>query len=139
MEHQSIKKFSPLTSEWNVEEKSEICDITLMKFKEQVRVNAYKLIEDTLNLRSLGILTRHQYDGSKSSVLNKKETMLAGKKQGTFKEGFHRWIFDDQEETVWQSATMKLIPFAIEVLAPSYADVWTPILSFRPHQRKMLS
>ena len=92
-------KFSPLTSEWNVEGKSRDRgnDIAEMKFGTS-RVNAYKLIEDALNLRDTKVFDQIiNPDGSKSSVLNKKETMLAGQKQELLKEEFRNWIFEDQE------------------------------------------
>ena len=62
------------------------------------RVNAYKLIEDALNLKETNVFDQIvNPDGSKTSVLNKKETMLAGQKQELLKEEFKNWIFNDQE------------------------------------------
>ena len=92
-------KFSNLTSEWNVEGKSRDRgnDLAEMTFGTS-RVNAYKLIEDALNLKETKVFDQIiNPDGSKTSVLNKKETMLAGQKQELLKEEFKNWIFNDQE------------------------------------------
>ena len=92
-------KFSHLTSEWNVEGKSKDRgnDLAEMTYGTS-RVSAYKLIEDALNLKETKVFDQIvNPDGSKVSVLNKKETMLAGQKQELLKEEFKRWIFNDQE------------------------------------------
>lgn len=92
-------KFSNLTSEWNVEGKSRDRgnDLAEMTYGTS-RVNAYKLIEDALNLKETKVFDQIvNHDGSKTSVLNKKETLLAGQKQELLKEEFKNWIFNDQE------------------------------------------
>ncbi|HAP4096532.1 TPA: DEAD/DEAH box helicase family protein [Enterococcus faecalis] len=92
-------KFSNLTSEWNVEGKSRDRgnDLAEMTFGTS-RVNAYKLIEDALNLKETKVFDQIvNPDGSKTSVLNKNETLLAGQKQELLKEEFKNWIFNDQE------------------------------------------
>ena len=92
-------KFSHLTSEWNVEGKGKDRgnDLAEMTYGTS-RVSAYKLIEDALNLKETKVFDQVvNPDGSKVSVLNKKETMLAGQKQELLKEEFKRWIFNDQE------------------------------------------
>ncbi|MFP9226192.1 DEAD/DEAH box helicase family protein [Streptococcus equi subsp. zooepidemicus] len=92
-------KFSNLTSEWNIEGKSRDRgnDLAEMTYGTS-RVNAYKLIEDALNLKETKVFDQIvNPDGSKTSVLNKKETMLAGQKQELLKEEFKNWIFNDQE------------------------------------------
>ena len=92
-------KFSNLTSEWNVEGKSRDRgnDLAEMTYGTS-RVNAYKLIEDALNLKETKVFDQIvNLDGSKTSVLNKKETLLAGQKQELIKEEFKNWIFNDQE------------------------------------------
>ncbi|HEP1275490.1 TPA: DEAD/DEAH box helicase family protein [Streptococcus pyogenes] len=92
-------KFSNLTSEWNVEGKSRDRgnDLAEMTYGTS-RVNAYKLIEDALNLKETKVFDQLvNPDGSKTSVLNKKETLLAGQKQELLKEEFKNWIFNDQE------------------------------------------
>lgn len=92
-------KFSHLTSEWNVEGKSKDRgnDLAEMTYGTS-RVSAYKLIEDALNLKETKVFDQIlNPDGSKTSVLNKKETMLAGQKQELIKEEFKNWIFSDQD------------------------------------------
>lgn len=92
-------KFSHLTSEWNVEGKSKDRgnDLAEMTYGTS-RVSAYKLIEDALNLKETKVFDQVlNPDGSKTSVLNKKETMLAGQKQELIKEEFKNWIFNDQD------------------------------------------
>jgi len=92
-------KFSGLTSEWNIEGKSQDRgnDLAEMTYGTS-RVSAYKLIEDALNLKETKVFDQiENTDGSKTSVLNKKETMLAGQKQELLKEEFQNWIFSDQE------------------------------------------
>lgn len=92
-------KFSHLTSEWNVEGKSKDRgnDLAEMTYGTS-RVSAYKLIEDALNLKETKVFDQIiNDDGTKTSVLNKKETMLANQKQELIKEEFKNWIFSDQE------------------------------------------
>lgn len=92
-------KFSNLTSEWNIEGKSRDKgnDLAEMTYGTS-RVSAYKLIEDALNLKETKVFDQIvNLDGSKTSVLNKKETLLAGQKQELLKEEFKNWIFNDQE------------------------------------------
>lgn len=90
-------KFSPLTSEWNIEGKSvdKFNDLANMTYGTS-RVNAYKLIENSLNLKDTRVFDRVTDDeGRTTSVLNKKETMLANQKQELIKEKFKDWIFEE--------------------------------------------
>lgn len=92
-------RFSPLTAEWNVEGKSrdKFNDNAEMTYGTS-RVSAYKLIEDALNLREPKVFDQIlNPDGTKQSVLNKKETLLAIQKQELIKEAFKTWIFEDPE------------------------------------------
>lgn len=92
-------KYSDFTGEYRVEGKSSDRDNDLASFTYGTnRVNAYKLIEDTLNLRDTKVFDQvEDSDGKKKSVLNQKETMLARSKQEMIKEEFKSWIFDDVE------------------------------------------
>jgi len=92
-------KYSDFTGEYRVEGKSSDRDNDLASFTYGTnRVNAYKLIEDTLNLRDTKVFDQvEDSDGKKKSVLNQKETMLARSKQEMIKEEFKTWIFDDVE------------------------------------------
>lgn len=90
-------KYTSFTGEYRVEGKSvdKYNDLANMTYGTS-RVNAYKLIEDTLNLRDTKVFdTLTDAEGKKSSVLNEKETMLARSKQEIIKEEFKNWIFDD--------------------------------------------
>ena len=90
-------KFSPMTSEWNIEGKSadRFNDLVNMTYGTS-RVNAYKLIENSLNLKDTKVFDRVTDDeGRTTSILNKKETMLASQKQELIKEKFKDWIFED--------------------------------------------
>lgn len=89
-------RYSPFTSEWNIEGKSvdRNNDLANLTYGTS-RVSAYKLIEDCLNLRDTKVWDQVvNEDGSKTSVLNKKETMLANQKQELIKEEFKNFIFE---------------------------------------------
>ena len=92
-------KYSDFTGEFRVEGKSSDRDNDLAIYTYGTnRVNAYKLIEDILNLRDTKVFDQiEDGDGKKKSVLNQKETMLARSKQEIIKEEFKNWIFDDVE------------------------------------------
>ena len=92
-------KFSEQTSEWNIEGKSKDYgnDLANMTYGTS-RVNASKLIEDALNLKETKVFDQIENpDGTKKSVLNKKETLLAGQKQELLKEEFKNFIFEEPE------------------------------------------
>ncbi|WP_207645695.1 phage NrS-1 polymerase family protein [Peptostreptococcus sp. D1] len=90
-------KYTNFTGEYRVEGKSIDKGNDLANFTYGTsKVNAYKLIEDTLNLRDTNVYDQIiDENGKKSSVLNQKETMLARSKQEIIKEEFKNWIFDD--------------------------------------------
>lgn len=90
-------KYTNFTGEYRVEGKSIDKGNDLANFTYGTsRASAYKLIEDTLNLRDTNVYDQIvDENGKKSSVLNKEETMLARSKQEIIKEEFKNWIFDD--------------------------------------------
>ena len=90
-------KYTNFTGEYRVEGKNIDKGNDLANFTYGTsRVSAYKLIEDTLNLRDTNVYDQIvDENGKKSSVLNQKETMLARSKQEIIKEEFKNWIFDD--------------------------------------------
>lgn len=92
-------KYTNFTGEYRVEGKSIDKGNDLANFTYGTsRVSAYKLIEDTLNLRDTNVYDQIvDGNGKKSSVLNKEETMLARSKQEIIKEEFKNWIFEDVE------------------------------------------
>ena len=92
-------KYSSFTGEYKVVGKSmdKSNDLANLTYGT-LRVNAYKLIEDTLNLRDTKVFDTVTDDkGNKTSILNQKETMLARSKQEVIKEEFKNWIFEDRE------------------------------------------
>ena len=90
-------KYMDFTGEYRVEGKSTDKNNDLANFTYGTsRVSAYKLIEDSLNLRDTKVYDQIiDSDGRKTSVLNQKETMLARSKQEIIKEEFKNWIFED--------------------------------------------
>lgn len=91
-------KFSEYTSEWNISGKSyDRGNIKAYNTYGTERVNAYKIIEDTLNLRNVKIYDNIEKDGVKSRVLNKKETAIAQMKQELIKNEFEQWIWKEPE------------------------------------------
>ena len=92
-------KYTNFTGEYKVEGKSIDKGNDLANFTYGTnRASAYKLIEDTLNLRDTNIYDQIvDENGKKNSVLNQKETMLARSKQELIKEEFKNWIFEDVE------------------------------------------
>lgn len=91
-------QFSSATGRWNVKGKNADTGNTVTNMAYgTVRANAYRILEDSLNLRDTRIYDVHVEDGKETRVLNKKETMLAGQKQEAVKEAFKDWVFKDQE------------------------------------------
>ena len=91
--------FSPFTSEWNIEKKSfDPTNIRAYRTYGTDRINAYKIIEETLNLRDVRIFDYVEDEfGKRKPVLNKKETTIALQKQELIKEGFREWIWKDPQ------------------------------------------
>nr|WP_000597301.1 helicase-related protein [Streptococcus agalactiae] len=138
-------KFSNLTSEWNVEGKSRDRgnDLAEMTYGTS-RVNAYKLIEDALNLKETKVFDQIvNPDGSKTSVLNKKETLLAGQKQELLKEEFKNWIFNDQERRnrlvkIYNERFNSICNREYDGSNLSFEGMTTEI-DLRPHQRNAIA
>ena len=91
--------FSPYTSEWNIEGKSyDKGNVKAYNTYGTSRINAYKIIEETLNLKDVRIFDYIEDDeGRKKAVLNKKETAIAQSKQEMIKQEFQDWIWSDPE------------------------------------------
>ena len=89
--------FSPFTSEWNIEGKSyDKGNVRAYNTYGTSRINAYKIIEETLNLKDVRIFDYIEDDeGRKKAVLNKKETAIAQSKQEMIKQEFQDWIWSD--------------------------------------------
>ena len=104
-----------------------------------MRVNAYKLLEDALNLRDTKIYdTIHDADGD-HRVLNKQETMLAQQAQESIREAFKQWIFKDLDRREDLCATYNRIFNAIRPREYDGSHIrfegMTPEISLMPHQK----
>ncbi len=98
---QSIKvHYSPVTGEWRVEGKSAVGanDVNAYNTYGTQRMNAYKILENTLNLRDVRVYDKVvDVDGTERRVLNSKETTLAQQKQQVIKDAFKDWLWKDQQ------------------------------------------
>ena len=92
-------RYSPFTSEWRIGNKSAagMYDIMSTETYGTHRANAYKILEDTLNLRDCRIYDTVEEDGKERRVLNQKETMLAQQKQQAIKDTFAGWVWQDPQ------------------------------------------
>ncbi len=93
-------KFSPSTAEWRIEGKTKTGHNDVMAYETfgTTRASAYKILEDTLNLRDARVYDTVEDDSGKPKrVLNKKETMLAGQKQQAIKDAFANWVWQDPQ------------------------------------------
>ena len=91
-------KFSPITAEWQISGKSSPNrhDVAAYMTYGTDRANAYKILEDTLNLKDIRIYdVVEDVEGNKKRVLNKRETTLAQQKQQAIKDAFRDWIWRD--------------------------------------------
>ena len=91
--------YSKITGEWRIEGKSkDRGNVKALTTYGTKRVNAYEIIEDSLNLKDVRIFDyQHDPDGRRVAVLNKKETAIAQSKQELIKEAFTEWIWKDPE------------------------------------------
>ena len=90
--------YSPYTSEWRIEGKSAVgaADVNAFSTYGTSRMNAYKILENTLNLRDVRIYDKiEDPDGTERRVLNVKETTLAQQKQQVIKDAFRDWLWKD--------------------------------------------
>ena len=132
-------QYSDVTGQWNVKGKNADYGNTLANMTYGTsRVNAYRILEDSLNLRDTRIFDVVTEDGKEKRVLNKKETMLASQKQEAIREAFKDWVFRDPERR--------------QVLCAKYNELFnstrpreydgshlkfpgmTPDITLRPHQ-----
>ena len=90
--------YSAFTAEWNIRNKNAVSYSNIAAYMTYgtERANAYKILEDTLNLRDVRIYdTKHDADGRERRVLNSKETTLAQQKQQAIRDAFRDWIWRD--------------------------------------------
>ena len=99
LRHAVKVRYSPYTAEWRVEGKTATGrgDIISSETYGTHRANAYKILEDTLNLRDCRIYDTIEEDGKERRVLNQKETMLAQQKQQAIKDTFAGWVWQDPQ------------------------------------------
>ena len=90
-------RYSPTTAEWNISGKSlpSMQDVNAYMTYGTERANAYRILEDTLNLRDVRIYDTTYENGVEKCVLNQKETTLAQQKQQAIKDAFQDWIWKD--------------------------------------------
>ena len=96
-------RYSPYTAEWRVEGKTATgrSDIISSETYGTSRANAYKILEETLNLKDVRIYdTIEDAEGKPKRVLNKRETMLAQQKQQVIKDAFANWIWQDPQRRI---------------------------------------
>ena len=96
-------KFSPHTAEWRIEGKTALGkgDITSCETYGTGRANAYKILEETLNLKDIRIYdTLEDAEGKPKRVLNKRETTLAQQKQQAIKDAFANWVWQDPQRRI---------------------------------------
>ena len=92
-------RYSPYTSEWRISNKSStgFGDIMATETYGTRRANAYKILEDTLNLRDSRVYDTIEEDGKEKRVLNQNETTLAQQKQQAIKDAFAGWVWKDPQ------------------------------------------
>ena len=138
-------KYTNFTGEYRVEGKSIDKGNDLANFTYGTsRASAYKLIEDTLNLRDTNVYDQIvDENGKKSSVLNKEETMLARSKQEIIKEEFKNWIFDDidRRTRLVKEYNERFNSIRLREYDGSNLtfDGMNPEIELRPHQRDAIA
>ena len=103
LRHAVKVRYSPYTAEWRVEGKTATgrSDIISSETYGTSRANAYKILEETLNLKDVRIYdTIEDAEGKPKRVLNKRETMLAQQKQQVIKDTFANWVWQDPQRRI---------------------------------------
>ena len=103
LRHAVKVRYSPYTAEWRVEGKTATGrgDIISSETYGTSRANAYKILEETLNLKDVRIYdTIEDAEGKPKRVLNKRETMLAQQKQQVIKDAFANWVWQDPQRSI---------------------------------------
>ena len=138
-------RYSPVTGEWNVSEKSlDRSNIRVFSTYGTKRVSAYKIIEDTLNLRDVRVFdTVQDENGKEQRVLNKKETAIAQDKQDQIKERFQEWVWADPAR---RERLCRLYNEKFNAIRPREYDGshlvfagMNPEITLRPHQRNAVA
>ena len=132
-------QYSDVTGQWNVKGKNADRGNALVNMTYGTsRANAYRILEDSLNLRDTRIFDTIEEDGKEKRVLNKKETTLASQKQEAIREAFKDWVFRDPERR--QTLCAKYNELFNSTRPREYDGShlkfpgMTPDITLRPHQ-----
>ena len=146
LRHAVKVRYSPYTAEWRIEGKSAMGrgDITSTETYGTSRANAYKILEETLNLKDVRIYdTIEDAEGKPKRVLNKRETMLAQQKQQVIRDAFANWIWQDPQRRI---ALVKQYNELFNSNRPREYDGshihfvgMNPEISLREHQRNAIA
>lgn len=138
-------RYSPVTGEWNVSEKSlDRSNIRVFNTYGTKRVSAYKIVEDTLNLRDVRVFdTVQDENGNGQRVLNKKETAIAQDKQDQIKEKFQEWVWSDPARrerlcALYNEKFNAIRPREYDGSHLVFAGM-NPEITLRPHQRNAVA
>ena len=138
-------KYAPVNGQWNISGKSldTYGNTRVTATYGTARANAYRLLEDALNLRDTKIYDTIQDADGEHRVLNKKETMLAQQKQDMIKEAFKEWIFRDIDR---REALCKKYNEIFNSVRPREYDGshiqfvgMTPEITLMPHQKNAVA
>ena len=138
-------RYSPTTAEWNISGKSlpSMQDVNAYMTYGTERANAYRILEDTLNLRDVRIYDTTYENGIEKRVLNQKETTLAQQKQQAIKDAFQDWIWKDPTR---RQTLVKQYNEKINSLRPREYDGshirfsgMNPEITLREHQKNAIA
>ena len=138
-------RYSPYTSEWRISNKSAtgFGDIMATETYGTRRANAYKILEDTLNLRDSRVYDTIEEDGKEKRVLNQNETTLAQQKQQAIKDAFASWVWKDPQR---RTLLVKRYNELFNSTRPREYDGshihfvgMTPEINLREHQRNAVA
>ena len=137
-------QFSPVTGEWNVKGKNADYGNSLVNMTYGTsRANAYKILEDSLNLKDTRIYDTIEEDGKEKRVLNKQETTIASQKQEAIREAFKDWIFRDPDRR--QALVAKYNELFNSTRPREYDGAhlkfpgMTPDIELKPHQKNAVA
>ena len=132
-------QYSDITGQWNVKGKNADHGNALANMTYGTsRANAYKILEDSLNLKDTRIFDTIEEDGTEKRVLNKKETMLASQKQEAIREAFKDWVFRNPERrrdlcAIYNEMFNSTRPREYDGSHLKFPGM-TPDITLRPHQ-----
>ena len=139
-------RYSEASGAWNISGKNADSDRNVLTTATYgtSRINAYKILEETLNLKDVRIYdTKLDAEGNEIRVLNKKETMLATQKQDAIKEAFKDWIFRDQERReklcrIYNERFNSIRPREYDGSHLTFPGM-NPEIELRPHQKNAVA